>query len=99
MEEQTVDHGQAIVIATTGLSKTFAHLKAVSNLNMEVRRGDIFGFLGPNGSGKTTTIRILLGGSRSDVWPGQRHASPGDPAARRRDCRDTGLLSLPVRRG
>jgi len=64
MEEQTVDHGQAIVIATTGLSKTFAHLKAVSNLNMEVRRGDIFGFLGPNGSGKTTTIRILLGLSR-----------------------------------
>jgi ABC-2 type transport system ATP-binding protein len=61
MEKQTVDHGQAIVIATNGLSKTFAHLKAVNNLDMEVRRGDIFGFLGPNGSGKTTTIRMLLG--------------------------------------
>jgi len=61
MEELTVDHSQAIIIATDGLTKTFAHLTAVSNLNMEVRRGDIFGFLGPNGSGKTTTIRMLLG--------------------------------------
>jgi ABC-2 type transport system ATP-binding protein len=61
MKEQTVDHSQAIIIATDGLTKTFAHLTAVSNLNMEVRRGDIFGFLGPNGSGKTTTIRMLLG--------------------------------------
>jgi ABC-type transport system involved in cytochrome c biogenesis ATPase subunit len=61
MEEQTVDHGQAIVIATNGLTKTFAHLTAVNHLDMEVRRGDIFGFLGPNGSGKTTTIRMLLG--------------------------------------
>ena len=61
MEEQTVDHGQAIMIATNGLTKTFAHLTAVNNLDMEVLRGDIFGFLGPNGSGKTTTIRMLLG--------------------------------------
>lgn len=34
---------------------------AVDQLNLEVRRGDVFGFLGPNGSGKTTTIRLLLG--------------------------------------
>ena len=61
MEEQTVDHGRAIMIATNGLTKTFAHLTAVNHLDMEVLRGDIFGFLGPNGSGKTTTIRMLLG--------------------------------------
>jgi ABC-2 type transport system ATP-binding protein len=61
MEEPTADHGQAIVIATSGLTKTFADFRAVNQLNLEVRRGDIFGFLGPNGAGKTTTIRMLLG--------------------------------------
>lgn len=52
---------QAIVLATFGLTKTFGHFSAVSDLNLEVRQGDIFGFLGPNGAGKTTTIRMLLG--------------------------------------
>ena len=61
MNEQTDNYGQDRVIVTTGLSKTFAHFNAVNNLNLEVRRGDIFGFLGPNGAGKTTTIRMLLG--------------------------------------
>ena len=61
MEEHTVDHRQAIILQTFGLTKTFAHLTAVNHLTMEVLRGEIFGFLGPNGSGKTTTIRLLLG--------------------------------------
>jgi ABC-2 type transport system ATP-binding protein len=49
------------VIATNRLSRSFGKLVAVNALNLEVRRGDVFGFLGPNGSGKTTTIRMLLG--------------------------------------
>lgn len=49
------------IISTNGLTKKFGNLVAVNNLQLEVQRGDVFGFLGPNGSGKTTTIRMLLG--------------------------------------
>jgi ABC-2 type transport system ATP-binding protein len=49
------------VIKTAGLTKTFGSQVAVNDLHLEVKRGDVFGFLGPNGSGKTTTIRMLLG--------------------------------------
>lgn len=48
-------------IHTTGLSKRFGHQLAVDGLNLNVPAGSVFGFLGPNGSGKTTTIRLLLG--------------------------------------
>ncbi|MDQ2954793.1 MAG: ABC transporter ATP-binding protein [Pseudomonadota bacterium] len=50
-----------IVIDVRGLTKRFNGLVAVHNLSMQVRRGLIYGFLGPNGSGKTTTIRMLCG--------------------------------------
>ncbi len=49
------------VIQTHGLTKRYGDLVAVSDLNLAVQRGDIFGFLGPNGSGKTTTIGLMLG--------------------------------------
>ncbi|HTK07359.1 MAG TPA: ATP-binding cassette domain-containing protein [Ktedonobacteraceae bacterium] len=49
------------VISTSRLTKVFGNLVAVNDLHLEVMRGDVFGFLGPNGSGKTTTIRMLLG--------------------------------------
>src|SRR6266513_4191748 len=50
-----------IAIDVHGLSKSFSGLKVVHDLSMQVRRGLIYGFLGPNGSGKTTTIRMLCG--------------------------------------
>lgn len=50
-----------IVIRTEGLTRDFSSLRAVDNLTIQVPAGTIFGFLGPNGSGKTTTIRMLLG--------------------------------------
>jgi ABC-type multidrug transport system ATPase subunit len=49
------------VIRTQGLTKRFGGLVAVDGLDLDVREGDLFGFLGPNGSGKTTTVRMLLG--------------------------------------
>jgi ABC-type multidrug transport system ATPase subunit len=49
------------VIRTEGLTKRFGRLTAVDGLDLDVREGDLFGFLGPNGSGKTTTVRMLLG--------------------------------------
>ena len=50
-----------IAIDVRGLSKSFGNRKVVRDLSMQVRRGTIYGFLGPNGSGKTTTIRMLTG--------------------------------------
>ncbi len=52
---------QDIVIHTENLSRDFKNVRAVNDLSLEVPRGIVFGFLGPNGSGKTTTIRLLLG--------------------------------------
>jgi ABC-2 type transport system ATP-binding protein len=48
-------------IQTTNLSRSFNQVKAVDQVSLEIFPGTIFGFLGPNGSGKTTTIRLLLG--------------------------------------
>ncbi|TDG15458.1 ABC transporter ATP-binding protein [Seongchinamella unica] len=50
-----------LAIETRGLSKQFGDLTAVSGLDLEIPRGEIYGFLGPNGSGKTTAIRMLCG--------------------------------------
>jgi len=50
-----------IAIDVNGLSKSFDGREVVHDLSMQVRRGSIYGFLGPNGSGKTTTIRMLCG--------------------------------------
>ncbi len=52
---------QDIVIDVHGLTKKFDGRAVVRNLSMQVKRGTIYGFLGPNGSGKTTTIRMLCG--------------------------------------
>src|SRR5437764_2397133 len=50
-----------IAIDVKGLTKSFGGRKVVRDLSMRVKRGTIYGFLGPNGSGKTTTIRMLCG--------------------------------------
>jgi ABC-2 type transport system ATP-binding protein len=48
-------------IETVGLTKKFGSQNAVDAISLSVPRGSVFGFLGPNGCGKTTTIRMLLG--------------------------------------
>jgi ABC-type multidrug transport system ATPase subunit len=49
------------VIRTRALTKRYGELRAVDGVDLEVRAGDVYGFLGANGSGKTTTVRMLLG--------------------------------------
>ena len=49
------------LVQTHALTKRFGRVTAVEDLHLEVKEGDLFGFLGPNGSGKTTTVRMLLG--------------------------------------
>ena len=49
------------ILRTHNLTKEFKKFSAVSNLNMNIKQGDIYGFLGQNGAGKTTTIRMIMG--------------------------------------
>jgi ABC-2 type transport system ATP-binding protein len=51
---------QRPAIRAEGLTKFYGDVRGIENLDLEVRRGELFGFLGPNGAGKTTTIRLLL---------------------------------------
>jgi len=55
------------VISIDGLIKTFGPVRALDGLDLQVRAGEVHGFLGPNGSGKTTAIRVLLGLYRADA--------------------------------
>ncbi|MGZ4452432.1 MAG: ATP-binding cassette domain-containing protein [Nocardioides sp.] len=64
-------------IEVSGLVKTFGTTRALDGLDLAVHTGDVHGFVGPNGSGKTTTIRILLGVSRADA--GQVTVLGGNP--------------------
>ena len=49
------------MIVTHGLTKRYGRVLAVDGVDLDVHEGDRYGFLGPNGSGKTTTLRVLLG--------------------------------------
>jgi ABC-2 type transport system ATP-binding protein len=55
------DAGVGSAIETSGLTKSYSGVDALSDLSLTVERGSIYGFLGPNGAGKTTTIRLLMG--------------------------------------
>ena len=61
MNDILPEYDTSTIISTSRLTKAFGNLVAVNDLHLQVMRGDVFGFLGPNGSGKTTTIRMLLG--------------------------------------
>jgi ABC-2 type transport system ATP-binding protein len=68
-------------IATRGLTKRYRDVLAVDGLDLDVRRGEVYGFLGRNGAGKTTTIRMLLGlirpsGGEVDMFG--RRIAPGE---------------------
>ena len=75
--------GQALLVETSGLTKRYgSKITAVDDLDLTVKRGEVYGFLGPNGAGKTTTLRMLLG----LIKPSSGKArvlgeSPGTPAS------------------
>ena len=58
--ESSSPQGEAVLVLR-GLTKRYRARTAVSDLSLDVQRGDIYGFLGPNGAGKTTTIRMIVG--------------------------------------
>ena len=63
-------------IKTVGLTRKFNNLTAVDNLNLEVEEGEIFGLVGPDGAGKTTTMRLLTGildPTEGEAWVFGRH--------------------------
>ncbi len=51
---------ESSVIKTQGLTKSYGNVRALLGVDLEVKQGEVFGFLGPNGSGKTTAIRCML---------------------------------------
>jgi ABC-2 type transport system ATP-binding protein len=59
-----MDTSDSMVISTHGLSKSYQGVTALKSLDLKVPRHSIFGFLGPNGAGQTTTIKLLLGLTR-----------------------------------
>ena len=96
---------QVTLAVESGLTKRFGRQVAVDGVDLAVPAGSVYGFLGPNGSGKTTTIRMLLGLVRptagepellGEPMPdgGRRGAAPG-----RRAGRGAGLPPVPVRPG
>jgi ABC-2 type transport system ATP-binding protein len=60
----------APILSVTNLTKTFGSLTAVNHLNLEVEEGEIFGLIGPDGAGKTTTMRLILGILKPDSGEG-----------------------------
>src|SRR5580765_5517840 len=61
---------EELAIDVQGMTKRFGDRTVVNNISLQVRTGEIFGFLGPNGSGKTTFIRMLCGLLRADAGSG-----------------------------
>src|SRR5436853_3925776 len=60
-QSMTLSQALSSAIEMIDLCKTFGTLRAVDHLTLSIQRGEIFGLLGPNGSGKTTTIDMLSG--------------------------------------
>ncbi len=85
-KSRTSSQNGNLLVETKGLTKRFgSRITAVADLNLTVRRGEVYGFLGPNGSGKSTTLRMLLGLIRPTS--GQVRVmgkKPGDPTSLRK---------------
>jgi ABC-2 type transport system ATP-binding protein len=93
----TEGRGSVNAIRTEGLTKAFGRVRALTELDLEVPEGEVIGYLGPNGSGKTTTIRLLLGliratAGRAEIFGVDCQADPVE--AHRRVAYVPGEVSL-----
>ena len=64
------------IVSVNNLTRTFGNLTAVNKLSLDIEQGELFGLIGPDGAGKTTSIRLLLGILRPDS--GEGHVGPFD---------------------
>jgi len=96
VSEAGVDPSGDAVVSTRGLVRSFGHRRAVDGIDLSVPRGAVFGFLGPNGSGKTTTIRLLLGLIRPDEGSVSLFGQPMPKAAGRVLSRVGALVEGPA---
>lgn len=72
------------ILKITGLSKRYGSIQAVDKLDLEINHGEIFGLLGPNGSGKTTTLGIILGITKQNEGSFEWFAEKPSDAVRQR---------------
>lgn len=72
------------VLAINGLSKRYRSIQAVDDLRLTVQQGNVYGILGPNGSGKTTTLAMILGVVQPDAGSFSWFGGGGDADARKR---------------
>jgi ABC-2 type transport system ATP-binding protein len=75
-----------IAVRATGLRKSYGSLQALAGVDLEIRRGEVFGLLGPNGAGKTTLVEILEGHRKRDG--GEASVLGFDPASNERQFRE-----------
>lgn len=72
------------MLVADGLTRRFGDVVALDGLSLQVKEGEVLGFLGPNGSGKTTALRSILGISEPDAGTVTWNGQPIDPGVRRR---------------
>lgn len=72
------------VLSIRGISKRYGHIQAVNGIDIEIHKGQVFGLLGPNGSGKTTTLSIILDLVRKDGGEFEWFGLPASKESRKR---------------
>ena len=79
--------GAEPIVALSGVRKSFGKTRAVDGLSLAVGRGEMFGVIGPDGAGKTTSLRMICGLLKPDA--GTVRVRGADPFAKRRVAADT----------
>lgn len=83
------------VLKTSNLSKHYGNLKAVDNVSMQIRKGDIYGFVGKNGAGKTTIIRLITGLIKKTSGNFELFGIPDTDEGQLRKKRISGIVDTP----